>query len=136
MPFLMNVLSSPAFWKGLGILVISAALFIGGCKHGEQNIQTAWDAEKFTEAKAHQVLLGVQDEITNQVIQGYVDKINTIRATTKVITKKVNVYVPANSCPLPPGFRLLHNAAAAGRQLSDSSSGSDAAAPAADPTGR
>lgn len=128
MPILMNLLSSPVLWKALGAIAVVAALFIGGCRHGEQNVQAAWDAEKFTDQQAALILIGVQNEITNQVIQGYIEKINTIQSTTKVITKKVKVYVPANSCPLPPGFRVLHNAAVR-NELPDPASEPDATSP-------
>lgn len=128
MPFLMNLLSNPALWKALGIAALMAALFIGGCRHGEQNVQANWDAEKFANQQASLILIGVQDEITNQVIQGYIEKIKTIQSTTKIITKKVKVYVPANSCPLPPGFRVLHNAAVR-NELPDPASDPDATSP-------
>ena len=54
-----------------------------------------------------------------------------IRTITKTLIQKVNVYVPSDSCLLPGGFRLLHNAAATNGQLSDTTSFADAAPVAA-----
>lgn len=111
MPVLLNLLSSPAFWKALGAAVLMAALFIGGCRHGEANIQADWDKSKLESAQALEQLKKDQEAATNAIIMDYDQLIANIQQKTKIITKKVNVYVPANSCPLPPGFRVLHNAA-------------------------
>lgn len=127
-PFITNLLSNPLFWKIAGVLLLASALFIGGCRHGEQNIQADWDADKVAKAETAKILLGVQDEISRQATQGYIDKINSIQANVKIITKKVKVYVPANSCPLPPGFRVLHNAAVR-NELPDPASDPDATSP-------
>ena len=54
-----------------------------------------------------------------------------IRTVTKTLIQKVNVYVPNDSCPLPGGFRLLHNAAATHGQVPDTPSFADAAPVAA-----
>jgi hypothetical protein len=37
-----------------------------------------------------------------------------IRTVTKTIIKEVPVYVQADACPMPAGFRVLHDAAANG----------------------
>lgn len=38
-----------------------------------------------------------------------------IRNTTKEIIREVEVRIPADACPLPPDWRVLHDAAAAGQ---------------------
>lgn len=111
MPLLMNLLSSPALWRALAIVAVAAALFIGGCRHGEANVQADWEKSKLETAQALTQLKKDQETATNAIITDYDQLIANIQKNTKVITKKVNVYVPANSCPLPPGFRVLHDAA-------------------------
>ena len=44
-----------------------------------------------------------------------------IRTITKTLIEKVPVYVKADACPLPGGFRLLHDAAAANVPVPDAS---------------
>lgn len=56
-----------------------------------------------------------------------------IRTITKTLIEKVPVYVKADACALPPGFRLLHDAAAANVEVPDATGLVDAApVPAAD----
>lgn len=50
-----------------------------------------------------------------------------IRTITQTIIKKVPVYVQATDCPMPGGFRVLHDAAAHG-ELPDAARIPDAAA--------
>jgi len=50
-----------------------------------------------------------------------------IRTITKTIIEKVPVYVKADDCPMPGGFRLLHDAAAANVEVSESTAIADAA---------
>ncbi len=135
MPLLMNLLSSPALWKALAIVALAAALFIGGCRQGEANIQADWDKSKLDSAKALEDLKKEQEAATNALITDYDQLIANIQKNTKVITKKVKVYVPADSCPLPPGFRVLHDAAVR-NELPHSPSNPDEASSTVDPIHR
>lgn len=51
-----------------------------------------------------------------------------VRTVTKTIVEKVPVYVQTNACPLPGGFRLLHDAAATHGKVPDTAHLADAAA--------
>ena len=51
---------------------------------------------------------------TGKVVTVYVDRIKTVYQTGATIIKEVPVYVPVDSPDLPAGFRVLHDAAAAG----------------------
>lgn len=51
-----------------------------------------------------------------------------IRTVTKTLIEKVPVYVPLDACPLPGGFRLLHDAAATDGVLPDPAGRLDAGA--------
>lgn len=55
-----------------------------------------------------------------------------IRTVYKTIIKKVPVYVKADDCPMPGGFRVLHDAAANGTVPEPASVADAAPAPAAD----
>lgn len=45
-----------------------------------------------------------------------------VRTITKTIIEKVNVYVPIDSCPMPYGFRVLHDSAAANVEVPSTTS--------------
>lgn len=54
-----------------------------------------------------------------------------VRTVTKTLIEKVNVYVKATDCPLPAGFRSLHDAAAANVEIPDAAAiADDSAVPA------
>lgn len=61
---------------------------------------------KNTDEKRAAVSTPIAEQNAKAVIQ--------IRTVYKTITKEVPVYVPSDSCPLPGGFRVLHDAAANG----------------------
>lgn len=72
-----------------------------------------------------------------EVVTQYVDRevvktVKAIRVVTETITKEVPIYVPSDSCPLPPGFRVLHDAAARGQVPNPAAVPDAAAAPAQD----
>jgi hypothetical protein len=52
----------------------------------------------------------------------YRDQSVRTRTITKEIVRAVPVLVPAGACPLPDGWRLLHDAAAAGEEVDNSAS--------------
>lgn len=52
-----------------------------------------------------------------------------VRTITKEIIREVPIRIPADSPPLPGGFRVLHDAAAAGTQVDSSAPGGTDATP-------
>jgi hypothetical protein len=54
-------------------------------------------------------------QTADRIVTRYVERVRTVREAAAVITKEVPVYVPSDACALPAGFRVLHDAAAAGR---------------------
>lgn len=52
--------------------------------------------------------------ITPPIEAQHTKVVTQIRTVYKTITKEVPVYVPSDSCILPSGFRVLHDAAANG----------------------
>jgi len=90
-------------------LSLAAAIFIsfGLRKHDQQVIavaqqeQTAQVVEKVAAVEA-------------VVLPAHAEAKVRIQTVTKEIVREVPVYVPVGTCALPPGWRVLHDAAAAG----------------------
>lgn len=64
--------------------------------------------------------------VSSPIAEQHAKAVVQIRTIYKTITKEVPVYVPSDSCPLPGGFRVLHDAAANG-EIPDPASIPDAA---------
>lgn len=60
-------------------------------------------------------ITAVREHVTTIVQTKYVTKLAKQEVITETITKEVPVYVPLTDPPLSPGFRVLADAAAAGR---------------------
>lgn len=72
-------------------------------------------------------LAKTRDTTTATVQVKYVDRFKVVHERGRTIIKEVPVYVPADSCALPGGFRLLHDAAALGVPLPGPAAIADAA---------
>lgn len=66
------------------------------------------------QAKAAKSIVAKQAAITTKVVTKYIDRVRILRERGTTIVKEVPVYVPSDACPLPGGFRVLHDAAAQG----------------------
>jgi hypothetical protein len=94
---------------GLVIALASAAITVFGLsKHDQrvireaQQVETAQVVQKAAEAEA-------------AVLPPHVETVTRIKTITKETIREVPVFVPVDgACPLPPGWRVLHDAAAAG----------------------
>lgn len=123
----MNTLAwlNPARW--MLYLALSAALWLGyhhWAKHQQEiGYQRAVD-EYAAQAKK---IDEKREAVAEPIVQHDIQVVEKIRTVTKTITKEVTVYVPSDSCPLPGGFRVLHDAAANG-EVPDTSRIPDAAA--------
>lgn len=73
--------------------------------------RTDYAAEMEAAAKP---IVAEQGKVTVRVETKYVDRIVKVQGVTKTIVREVPVYVSPDACPLPSGFRVLHDAAAAG----------------------
>ena len=99
-------------WAVIGVVI---TFFLWGWlqfERGEAATQKLWDAAKASAQAAASQLETGSENVTTQVEIRYVDRIVTVKEKGDVIVREVPVYVPADSCPLPGGFRLLHDAAA------------------------
>jgi hypothetical protein len=107
-------------------MVLFAVALIGfGWVKGASQVHAEWDAAiskqtiQVAQVKQHQA------EITTEVVTKYVDKIKLVHDQGETIIKEVSHYVPSDTCILPAGFRLLHDAAASG-ELPDATRSADA----------
>lgn len=72
------------------------------------------DAEKAAQLQEVQRLAERRATVSDKSGQANVAAEAKVRTITKTIIREVPVYVSANDCPMSPGFRVLHDAAAAG----------------------
>lgn len=95
-------------------LAILVAVAVFAYLKGEQSVQVEWDAEKHAQQILAETTKRKQAETTVQVVTKYVDRVKVVREQGQTIIKEVTKYVPNDSCPLPAGFRVLHDAATDG----------------------
>lgn len=100
---------------------VLAALLAAGWVYGERrydagqaDVQTRWDAAVASQQQAAAKQKEQRAEVTERVVTKYVDRVKTVYVRGQTIVKEVPVYVPLDSPDLPPGFRVLHDAAAQG----------------------
>lgn len=129
---------SDAILGRLAAILISAMLLcLVGYQYGAAHVRAQWDAERQRTTLAVAKTQTAQAAVTERVVTQYVDRIQTVRERGEAIVKEVPIYVPyvpstATSdphpgcdCSLPGGFRVLHDAAAAG-ELPDPAALADA----------
>lgn len=97
-----------AFLIGLALSLAAAAFITFGLSKRDQRVVR--EAQQAVTAQVVQKAAAVEAE----VVPPHIETITRVRTVTKEIIREVPVYVPAGSCSLPPGWRLLHDAAAAG----------------------
>lgn len=102
-------------WGGIAMLAVF--LWYGHARYeaGQAEVQARWDAETAAEVAAAARKKAASDVASARVEVRYVERVRVVRERGATIVKEVPVYVPLDSCPLTPGWRVLHDAAAAGR---------------------
>ncbi len=102
-------------WQVFVLIGIVFIFFLWGhiqFQRGEHRIQKLWDISKIESETIIRQLQREAQEVTKQIEIRYVDRITTIREKADVIIREIPIYIPADACELPGGFRLLHDAAA------------------------
>lgn len=106
---------------------LSWALCAAAITYGVYGVYTAGYGKSQAEATARSLQEAERvAPITSEVQRGRADSRVRIVTVTKEIIREVPTFVPADSPGLPGGFRVLHDAAAAG-EVPDPSSRADAA---------
>lgn len=121
----------PAPYRLLALAALAAALIAFGWVKGASNAQDGFDKLLAKQAQAEFTLASARQAVTAKVDLKFAPQLVKIETITKTIIKKVPTYVPATACPLPSGFRVLHDAAATSSELPDTPSQPDAAPVAA-----
>lgn len=101
---------NPTRWIILGLLVL--ALIAAGWRV-HHNIWTAgYDAAHAQYAVQAVAVDTKREAVAAPIIQKQIVIQTRIRTVTETITKEIPVYVKADACSLPGGYRVLHDAAA------------------------
>ncbi|MDB5966695.1 MAG: hypothetical protein JWQ72_3195 [Polaromonas sp.] len=117
----------PLPYRIAALALLAVALMGWGWLKGAQHEQLKYEGI-LAKAQAQVVRVqGKQAAVTAAVDLKYTPAIERVRTVTKTIVKEIPTYVSANDCPLSPGFRVFHDAAAAG-ELPDPARIADAAA--------
>ena len=102
----------PAPYRWLVLAIAAAALIAFGWIKGAAHVQNEWDAATVKQSLTVAEVKTKQAETTIKVVTEYVDRVKIVRAAGETIIKEIPRYVPPDTCTLPAGFRLLHDAAA------------------------
>jgi hypothetical protein len=133
-PF-MPTLGVTVWMRILTYAAVALSVFIAGRAFGIWQERNAWLArekvrlEAEAEAKRVEAILYARNsEAVAELAKAAVVEVEKIRTVTSVIRERVEVYVPSDTPDLPAGWRVLHDAAATGREPDPSASvGTDAA---------
>lgn len=104
----------PAPYRWLAIALLAAALVALGWIKGAGHVQDQWDLAVVKQSLTTEIIKTKQAEATINTVTQYVDRIKIVRTAGETIIKEIPRYVPSDTCTLPAGFRLLHDAAATG----------------------
>lgn len=123
----------PWVWALAALAVVAGVLGYGhmrereGVSKGRQAVQAEWDEAVDRGREEVERLKAEAGKVTTVVETKYVDRVVTIREKGDAIVREVPVFVPAGSCDLHGGFRLLHDAAASAGPVPEAASIPDAA---------
>lgn len=111
----MSLLSIPSVfyrWLAVAALVASfgAVCWFKGDEHGSAKLTKA----QIEAMKQGEKIIVKRGEVTTQVETEFVPVLQNAQVITRTIIKEVPVYVPTTDPDLSGGFRVLHDAAAAG----------------------
>lgn len=127
MNFLTSIIPGPSVLYRIAAYALLAASLIGfGWFKGSEH----WHGV-LIEAQARALIEGgritaAREKVTTVVLTKYLPQLVKQQVVTETIIKEVPVYVPASTPDLPGGFRVLADAAAAGR-VPDPAEGANAA---------
>lgn len=97
------------------VLVISLiASHLIAWQRGANHVRAQWETERSQAVAQAAEVKVAQAQVTASVVTQYIDRVRVVRQKGDTIIKEVPTYVPTTACPLPGGFRLLHDAAARG----------------------
>jgi len=98
-----------------------AGLYWLGHSSGADSVRAKWDREKAAQVIAAENDRIIKEEGIANVSSTFAAKAQKARVITQTIIQEIDRYVPITDPMLSGGFRLLHDAAAAGQALDHSS---------------
>jgi hypothetical protein len=113
-------------YAGGVLLALVVGAVVGAYFYGKHTVQEKWDREIASAKGAAKDIKAGQNSVSTTIKTVYVDRIKVVKEKGDVIYKQVPVLIPADSCPLPGGFRILHDAAAT-NSIPGTAEGTDAA---------
>jgi hypothetical protein len=133
-PFL-PMLGVTGWMRILTYAAVALSVFIAGRAFGVWQERNAWLArekiriEAESEAKRTEAILYARNSATvAELAKAAAVETEKIKVVTSVIRERVEVYVPSDTPDLPAGWRVLHDAAATGREPDPSAAGGPDAA--------
>jgi hypothetical protein len=114
------------FWLFLAAVVW--AVFHGEQRYaaGQAERQGLWDAATAEQNQRIRELEAESGKVTVKTEVQVVERIKTVHEKGATIVREVPVYIPADTCELPGGMRVIHDAAAR-NEVPDPASAADAA---------
>jgi hypothetical protein len=116
----------PPQYRILAYITAGLITFFSGYGWCYRNMTAAQELKDAKEEAAAAKIEVKRAEVTQEVEEKIVERIKYVRVKGDQIVKEVPVYVSSDACPLSPGFRVQHDAAAAG-ELPNPASVPDAA---------
>ena len=97
------------------VLVVLFLLMLAGAYFLEHYIEQIGYARAVDDYAKQAVKVDAKREAVAPIIETrYLKAAERIVVVTETITKEIPTYVKDSDCPMPPGFRVLHDAAANG----------------------
>lgn len=122
----------PLPYRILAVTVIAAAIAAIGWVNGAAHVQAKWDTATVKQSLTVARVENAQAESTVKIVTQFVDRVRVVKETGAALTREVVRYVPSDSCDLPPGYRVLHDAAARGEPADTAGNADAPAVPAQD----
>jgi hypothetical protein len=104
-------------WLIIAALIAASygAAYMKGRNDGFQKREAIAQEELAQQDRLSAALAALRGRVTERVVTVYRDRIKVVREKGEEVIRYVEKLVPADSCPLPGGWRVLHDAAAEGR---------------------
>lgn len=110
-------------WRLVGVVMLLAITAFGAYKYTDTQWELKYANQQLEVTKLEVKLKDLEVKaanVTTKVITQYVDKVKEVQVKGDTIVKEVPVYVTEksdDSCTIPTGFVLIHNAAAENSSL-------------------
>lgn len=120
MPVFLTFLLGPIGRWLIGVALVMAALagmYFKVKQIGWNERDTIAKEERLEADRRIAELKRKQQEVSERVVVKYRDRVQIVREQGEEVIREVEKFVPIDSCHLPGGWRLLHDAAALGLSI-------------------